>query len=47
MYFHFVRGNNEYEENNFIDNGDGTITDRATGLMWQQQESGNGMDWEE
>jgi hypothetical protein len=23
----------------FIDNGDGTVTDRCTGLMWQQQKA--------
>jgi hypothetical protein len=25
--------------NDFVDNGDGTITDRATGLMWEQKGS--------
>jgi len=25
-----------YIENDYVDNGDGTVTDRATGLMWQQ-----------
>jgi len=29
----------EYVENDFKDNGDGTITDRATGLMWQKSGS--------
>jgi hypothetical protein len=29
-----------------VDNGDGTITDNATGLMWMQADSGEGMDWE-
>ena len=46
-YFRFVRGNNEYGKNNFVDNGDGTITDLATGLMWQQADSQRGMDWED
>ena len=27
--------------------GDGTLTDLATGLMWQQADSGVGLDWEE
>ncbi len=40
-----VRGAS-YGVNNFLDNGDGTITDRATGLMWAQNDSGSGMDWE-
>ncbi|MGD7653373.1 MAG: DUF1566 domain-containing protein [Verrucomicrobiales bacterium] len=35
-----VRGNPDYGKNNFIDNGDGTITDLATGLMWLQDDSG-------
>jgi len=35
-YFRFVRGDEEYGKNNFVDNKDGTITDLATGLMWQQ-----------
>jgi len=40
-----VRGD-DYLVNNFVDNGDGTITDNATGLMWMQDDSGTGMDWE-
>ena len=30
----------------FIDNGDGTITDMFTGLMWEQAPSGSSTDWE-
>jgi len=44
-YVRAVRGNT-YGVNGFVDNGDGTITDNATGLMWQQADSGTGMDWE-
>lgn len=40
-----VRGNTGYGLNEFIDNGDGTITDRSTGLMWTQADSGEGMEW--
>lgn len=47
MYVRLVRGNLEYGQNKYIDNGDGTITDLATGLMWQQSDSGKGLDWEE
>ena len=36
----YVRGNTAYGTNDFADNGDGTITDSATGLMWQQGDSG-------
>ncbi|MUU78683.1 Lcl domain-containing protein [Winogradskyella endarachnes] len=46
MYFRLVRGNTSYGINNFVDNGDGTITDNATGLMWQQADDGNTRDWE-
>lgn len=42
-----VRGNPEYGINNFINNEDGTVTDAATGLMWDQQGSAEGMNWED
>lgn len=45
MYFRFVRGNKQYGINHYVDNHDGTITDLATGLMWQKGDSGKGMDW--
>ncbi|MBF0102789.1 MAG: DUF1566 domain-containing protein [Desulfobacterales bacterium] len=35
-----VRGNSDYGKNKLIDNGNGTITDSATGLMWMQDDSG-------
>jgi len=44
-YVRAVRGNS-YGVNNFENNGDGTVTDQATGLMWQQADSGSGLDWE-
>ena len=47
FYVLYVRGNKNYGQNDFTDNGDGTITDKATGLMWMQDDSGNGMTWEE
>jgi hypothetical protein len=37
----YVRGNASYGQNRFVDNGDGTITDRATGLTWMQLDSGH------
>ena len=37
----------EYGINEFKDNGDGTVTDEATGLMWAQDDSGEPMTWEE
>jgi len=47
MYFRLVRDNKDYGKNNFIDNGDGTITDAATGLTWQKADSEKGMNWED
>ena len=44
-YVYFVRGAEDYGVNDFIDNGDGTVTDRATGLMWSQGDSGTGLTW--
>jgi hypothetical protein len=42
-----VRGNTSYGINHFIDNGNATITDTATGLMWMKNDSQNPMNWEE
>lgn len=44
-YVRAVRGN-AHGENDLIDNGDGTITDNSTGLMWTQADNGEGIDWE-
>lgn len=40
-----VRGNPSYGLNLFVDNGDQTVTDQATGLMWTKADSGAGMNW--
>ena len=45
QFVRYVRGNPDYGVNNFADNGDGTVTDNATGLTWMQSDSGSGMDW--
>lgn len=50
LYVRYVRGNPDYGRNDYHDNADGTIADgtiadRATGLMWQQGDSGKGLDW--
>ena len=42
-----VRGNLAYGVNLFQDNSNGTISDLATGLMWQQTDNGSGIDWEQ
>ncbi|MFC1591161.1 DUF1566 domain-containing protein [Thermodesulfobacteriota bacterium] len=41
FFVQYVRGNSFYGTNDFEDNGDGTVTDRATGLMWLQSDSGH------
>jgi hypothetical protein len=46
LYVRYVRGNPNYGKNDFADNKDGTIADRATGLMWSKTDSGKGMNWE-
>ena len=46
-YVRLVRGNTAYGKNSFQKNNDGTISDRATGLMWQQEDDGQGRDWED
>ncbi|MFT6995962.1 MAG: hypothetical protein ACJA1P_002708 [Maribacter sp.] len=43
----YVRGNKNYGINNFNDNGDGTISDTATGLMWMQNDNKKGTTWQE
>lgn len=46
-----VRAGQGYGSNDLLDNGDGTISDRSTSLMWSQQDSGSdapaGLNWEE
>ncbi|TET49398.1 MAG: DUF1566 domain-containing protein, partial [Anaerolineales bacterium] len=36
----YVRGDSRYGSNEFVDNGDGTVTDLATGLVWMLSDSG-------
>ncbi len=52
----YVRGRPGYGKNKFHDNGDGTVTDRATGLTWMKRDSGHlkagpkrdgGLNWEQ
>lgn len=47
MFTLYVRGSDNYGLNDFVDNNNGTITDRASGLMWSKNDSGDGMNWEE
>ena len=45
-YVRAVRGGT-YGVNDFVDNKNNTITDKATGLMWSKNDSKKGMNWEE
>jgi hypothetical protein len=46
-YVRYVRSNTNYGKNNFKDNGDNTITDQATKLMWSKNDSKQGLNWQE
>lgn len=45
FYVMYVRGAVGYGVNDFRANGDGTVTDAATGLIWAGADSGEAMDW--
>lgn len=45
-YVRCVTGNTEYGDNEFVDNSDQTITDNATGLMWQQDDT-ESLNWDD
>ncbi len=56
FYVLYVRSGDNYGTNDFADNGDGTVTDNATSLMWMRDDSGHlaggpygtgGMNWEQ
>jgi hypothetical protein len=46
FYVLYVRGNTAYGTNQFVNNGNGTICDNSTGLMWMQNDNGTGLTWE-
>jgi hypothetical protein len=43
----YVRGATGYGLNQFLDNGDGTISDQATGLTWMQTDSQQALGWQD
>jgi hypothetical protein len=45
-YVKYVRGRKDYGINEFVDNKNGTITDKATNLMWTKLDSDTGMNWQ-
>ena len=46
FYVRYVRGQ-RLGTNDFVDNGDGTVMDRSTGLMWMRADGGKPVTWEE
>ena len=44
-YVRAVRGGQAWALDSLIINGDGTVTDRSRGLMWQQSEPGSAVTW--
>jgi len=47
LFVRYVRGNPNYGVNDFEDNGDGTVSDNNTGLMWSQDDLGGTQKWEQ
>ncbi len=47
FYVACARGDSSYGQHQFTDNGDSSVTDSSTALMWAQNDSGSGMDWEQ
>jgi len=45
FFVRYVRGEVGYWTNQFVDNGDGTISDQATGLSWMQTDSQSALGW--
>ncbi len=46
QFVRYVRGNTDYGVNDFVNNGDNTISDQATSLMWQKVDSGSTFVWD-
>ena len=47
FFVQLVRGPAGYGINSFTNNGDGTVTDETTGLVWSQSDSGAAMLWKD
>ncbi|MDP8201409.1 MAG: DUF1566 domain-containing protein [Candidatus Tenebribacter burtonii] len=47
FYVYYVRGNENYGINDFDDNGNETISDNSSALMWSQNDSEETLNWEE
>ena len=46
FYVQCVRGGEQYGENRFTSSGQNTVLDNETGLMWQENDNGSGIDWD-
>lgn len=46
LFYRCVAGES-WGDNTFVDNGDGTVTDRAAGLVWQQSDDGRTRNWQQ
>lgn len=46
-YVQCVRDNTDYGTNRFVNNGDQTVSDSSTHLMWQKEDSQNELNWED
>lgn len=47
LFYLFIATATAFAGGSYVDNGDGTVTDESTGLMWQQADDGVERDWEE
>ena len=47
FYVRYVRLAEHQLENHFVEGVEGTVSDKATGLIWSKADSGQGMNWEE
>lgn len=47
FYVRYVRGHQDYGQNQYTDNGNGTVTDQSTNMIWAQADSQRAMTWEE
>jgi hypothetical protein len=47
LYIQYVRGGNGYGINRFSDNGNATISDNASNLMWMKDDSRTAMNWQD
>ncbi|MCX6258567.1 MAG: DUF1566 domain-containing protein [Bacteroidia bacterium] len=47
LYVRYVRNNPLYGINDFTNNGDSTISDHATGLMWTKFDNDSAMKWQD